>query len=86
MRCPRDKKPLEREVFCGVEIDTCPECDGTWLDKGEMAKVVGMVNDLMDGDPVMMDKLPDREPGEGCCVPGVRGRAWSLIIFLIWKR
>ncbi len=69
MKCPRDKGSLEREVFCGVEIDNCPVCSGTWLDRGEMAKVVGMVEDLMGGKPVVMEQLPDREPGQKLYCP-----------------
>ena len=29
----------------GVEIDCCPECKGTWLDKGEFKKIVDALTD-----------------------------------------
>jgi Zn-finger nucleic acid-binding protein len=25
----------------GIEIDYCPECRGVWLDRGELAKIIG---------------------------------------------
>lgn len=69
MNCPRDKGDLEREVFCGVEIDTCPACEGTWMDEGEIARVVGMVKDMMDGQEIKIGPLPDRKPGEQLMCP-----------------
>jgi hypothetical protein len=29
--------PFERQ---GVEIDTCPQCRGVWLDRGELDKII----------------------------------------------
>ena len=34
--CPKDQAPLRSAVFHGVTIDTCPTCNGIWLDKGEL--------------------------------------------------
>ena len=31
---------LRRAVRRGVEIDYCPECNGIWLDNGELNKIV----------------------------------------------
>jgi Zn-finger nucleic acid-binding protein len=64
MKCPRDESSLEREIFCGVEIDTCPKCQGNWLDEGEMSKVLGMMEDMLGGEPVAMKELTDRQPGQ----------------------
>ena len=36
MRCPRDGGKLEEREHHGMKIDVCPECGGTWLDKGEL--------------------------------------------------
>lgn len=36
--CP--KVELRRAVRRGVEIDYCPECNGIWLDNGELNKIV----------------------------------------------
>ena len=36
MRCPRDGAQLTERRFQQLTIDVCPECGGTWLDKGEL--------------------------------------------------
>lgn len=37
MKCPKDGGDLQTEAFHGVQIDRCPECQGIWLDGGEIA-------------------------------------------------
>lgn len=43
MICPRctDRTDLSEVVKQGVTLDTCPSCSGIWLDKGELAKLLG---------------------------------------------
>ncbi|MBX3145588.1 MAG: zf-TFIIB domain-containing protein [Gemmatimonadales bacterium] len=36
MRCPKDGGHLEHHSIGGVEIDRCPDCNGIWLDDGEL--------------------------------------------------
>ncbi len=36
MKCPKCGASLHPEEFHGVTIDRCPECDGFWLDRGEI--------------------------------------------------
>ncbi len=36
MRCPRDGATLVEREQQHTKIDVCPECGGTWLDKGEL--------------------------------------------------
>jgi hypothetical protein len=38
--CPSDASPMRTITHAGVELDTCPECKGLWLDKGEWEKLV----------------------------------------------
>ncbi len=35
-RCPRCDVPLVARENHGVTIDQCPQCEGIWLDKGEL--------------------------------------------------
>ena len=43
--CPRCWKEMDQEVVevfgPNVTIDTCPSCQGIWLDKGELHKLLG---------------------------------------------
>lgn len=44
--CPRCSKHMQRTTRKNVEIDTCPECAGLWLDASELAQLVGSWKDL----------------------------------------
>ncbi|HXE72024.1 MAG TPA: zf-TFIIB domain-containing protein [Candidatus Nitrosotenuis sp.] len=46
MRCPRDGTGLMPTEFMQVTMDVCPCCDGTYLDKGELARIHGLPQDL----------------------------------------
>ena len=35
-KCPRDGAALVAKVTGHVTIDQCPQCEGIWLDKGEL--------------------------------------------------
>ncbi|HXE71957.1 MAG TPA: zf-TFIIB domain-containing protein, partial [Candidatus Nitrosotenuis sp.] len=39
MKCPKDGGDLRLTEVLGVQIDTCPTCDGCWLDPGELAQM-----------------------------------------------
>ena len=36
MKCPKDGSDLRERVFHNVKIDSCPTCNGVWLDPGEL--------------------------------------------------
>ncbi|MFA5240482.1 MAG: zf-TFIIB domain-containing protein [Phycisphaerae bacterium] len=40
MNCPKCNTPLKTTVYEGVEIDKCGKCKGTWLDDGEIIKIL----------------------------------------------
>lgn len=36
MRCPKCGARLEERDAANIKVDMCPECNGTWLDAGEL--------------------------------------------------
>ncbi|RAU96520.1 zf-TFIIB domain-containing protein [Paenibacillus sp. YN15] len=49
MNCPVCDNVRMREVEkAGVTIDTCPQCKGVWLDRGELDKLMGGVREVRD--------------------------------------
>ena len=40
MNCPGCGNTLKTEIYEGTEIDRCPGCGGTFLDSGELKKIV----------------------------------------------
>lgn len=40
MRCPKCGMELQTITYQSLEIDRCFNCNGTWLDKGELEKIV----------------------------------------------
>jgi hypothetical protein len=43
MRCPKDGAELKERLFHSVKIDGCPQCNGVWLDPGEL-EILAMVD------------------------------------------
>lgn len=41
MQCPRCENPLIVLELNGIEIDYCTDCDGIWLDSGELELLLG---------------------------------------------
>jgi uncharacterized C2H2 Zn-finger protein len=54
MKCPKCGADLEEKDFEHVKVDVCPDCDGLWLEKGEIellrhiSKSRGAVSRIMD--------------------------------------
>ena len=40
MKCPKDGHDLTTEAFHGIQIDRCHNCNGIWLDAGEIDAVI----------------------------------------------
>ncbi|MHC4109937.1 MAG: TFIIB-type zinc ribbon-containing protein [Planctomycetota bacterium] len=48
MNCPKCDIALKSSVYEGVEVDKCTKCNGTWLDDGEIVKVVETKEEKFD--------------------------------------
>lgn len=57
--CPSCNKDMRIQMVKDVEIDTCPECKGTWFDYGEIEKIDQLEsNELVeDADPIIRRHL-----------------------------
>ncbi len=42
MRCPKCGGHLQTRDFHKVQIDSCPDCHGVWLDAGEIEAVMAL--------------------------------------------
>lgn len=38
--CPNDQAPLTVQTRFEIEVDICPTCQGMWLDKDELNKIL----------------------------------------------
>ena len=45
MNCPRCNDELEVENYKGIEVDRCSQCQGMWLDYGELDQLEDVVLD-----------------------------------------
>lgn len=36
LRCPKCLTRLDQVFLCEIPIERCPDCDGIWLDAGEL--------------------------------------------------
>lgn len=48
MDCPRCKVELKTEDYRGIDVDRCPQCQGMWLDYGELDQLEDEVLDRDD--------------------------------------
>ncbi|MEP2669356.1 MAG: zf-TFIIB domain-containing protein [Cyclobacteriaceae bacterium] len=57
MNCPIDQSPLIPKIYEeSFEVDSCPACEGIWLDKGELSKIQDIqINDYK----TELNKIPD---------------------------
>jgi uncharacterized protein len=44
MKCPRDNAELKIERHHGIEVDHCPDCNGRWLDHGQLDQLEATVS------------------------------------------
>jgi hypothetical protein len=43
--CPIDGTPMSKSIAHLIVIDRCPECQGVWLDGGELEKIYARASD-----------------------------------------
>ena len=45
LTCPNDNTGMQEINRNGVLIDVCPQCRGVWLDRGELEKLLSLMQD-----------------------------------------
>ena len=48
MRCPKCGMELVAINYKGIEIDKCSECEGVWLDSGELEALLELESSTID--------------------------------------
>ena len=48
MRCPKCGMELIEIDYKGIKVDKCSECQGVWLDAGELEAVAGLEKSALD--------------------------------------
>ena len=46
MFCPSCTTAMREVTKSGVLIDVCPDCKGTWLDRGELEKILNRAREV----------------------------------------
>ena len=60
--CPKCPGKLESYTFQGVVLDRCSECEGMWLDRGELEAIIRRITRGPLGDWLKtLTGMPNRE-------------------------
>lgn len=57
--CPVCRSPLQEVVKSGIVIDTCAQCHGVWLDRGELQKLADAIRSAGN------EPIRERPSGDG---------------------
>ena len=78
MLCPRCGADLEHDSRQSVETDTCPECRGVWLDRGELEKIQREESGLALGGVMNITVRRDKSMPEALTVLARRRLVFAL--------
>ena len=74
MRCPKCGLELIEIDYKGIKVDKCSECEGVWLDSGELETVSKLGQSALEcffgriSDPLQLEVDPERL----CLIPSYR--------------
>lgn len=74
MHCPDCSRTMIILEYEGVELDFCPQCNGCWLDEGELEQILGGREEVLSG----VDWSGGRKGKRRCprCLRKMRVTAW----------
>lgn len=58
---PIDGSPMRQIHRYGIEIDVCPTSGGIWLDKGELEKILALLQEESRGRPASLRPHEERK-------------------------
>lgn len=61
MLCPHCNTQMKEVTKTGVLLDVCPDCKGTWLDRGELEKILTRAREVereWEDDRVLLERRP----------------------------
>lgn len=58
MKCPKCGADLVEVDYHAVRVDRCPECDGLWLDGGELEEITGRDRSVVRRLLSLFDQAP----------------------------
>ncbi len=64
MLCPHCTTQMQELTKTGVLLDVCPDCKGTWLDRGELEKILTRAREVereWDDERARLERRPRRE-------------------------
>lgn len=62
---PIDGSPMKQINRYGIEIDVCPASGGVWLDKGELEKLMMLMQEASQEEQQYMQQRPAYANGNG---------------------
>jgi Zn-finger nucleic acid-binding protein len=62
MKCPTCGETLAMTERHGVEVDYCPQCRGTWLDRGELDRIIEAARGVAAPAPAPAPTPPPPQP------------------------
>lgn len=57
---PVDGSPMRQIKRFGIELDVCPTSGGVWLDKGELEKLMALIQSAAEAEAEAYAPLPQR--------------------------
>ena len=76
MQCPRDQAELQTETQRGIEVDKCPQCNGRWLDEGELSQLEATVKSTEE-QRIATIEYANRESTLDCPTCGTQMQAFN---------
>jgi len=83
-RCPRCQNTLTEKLFADVSVDICPNCQGVWLDDGELQRIVKQFEKGARNEKIIAEEL-SKGLGGGVERPSISDVVKVIVAFFSGK-